>query len=86
MLGVVSNNVGVAMSPVTVLKTRTVDSKASDGKLHKQDDAEPECRPISLLSVLEAENIRLRRAVVELSLDTLALREALEGQEDHGAS
>jgi hypothetical protein len=81
VLGVLSNNVGVAMSPVTVLKTRTVDSKASDGKLHKQDDAEPECRPISLLSVLEAENIRLRQAVVELSLDTLALREALERRE-----
>jgi hypothetical protein len=43
---------------------------------------ERECRPISLLLVLEAENIRLRRAVVELLVDTLALREALHGRED----
>jgi len=31
-----------------------------------------------MLSFLEAENIRLRQAVVELSRDTVALREALE--------
>jgi hypothetical protein len=54
------------MNPVTVSKTRTVDSKASDRKWHKQDDAEPECRPIRLLSVLEAENSRLRQAVLEI--------------------
>jgi hypothetical protein len=70
--GVLFNSVGVAMNPVTVLKTRTVDSKPSDQKSHKQDGAE--WQPISLLSVLEAENIRLRQAVLELSLDTLALR------------
>jgi hypothetical protein len=51
-----------AMNPVTVLKTRTVDPKPSDRKLHNQDDTEPECRPIRLLSVLEAENSRLRQA------------------------
>ena len=81
MFVVLSNSVGVMMNPVSVLKTRTPDSKASDRKLHKQGDAEPECRPISLLSVLEAENIRLRQAVLELSLDTLALREALKRME-----
>jgi hypothetical protein len=32
------------------------------------------------VSVLEAENIRLRQAVVELLIDTLALREALHGR------
>jgi hypothetical protein len=31
--------------------------------------------------VFEAENIRLRQAVVELLIDTLALREALYGRE-----
>jgi len=62
------------MNPVTVSKTRTVDSKASDRKLNKQDDAEPECRPIRLLSVLEAENSKLRQAVLELSRDIMALR------------
>jgi hypothetical protein len=64
------------MNPVTVLKTRTVESKASDRKLHKQDDTEPECRPIRLLSVLEAENGRLRQAVLELSRDIMTLRRA----------
>ena len=66
------------MNPVSVLKPRMVGSRAVDRQSHKQDDAEPACRPISILSFLEAENIRLRQAVVELSLDTMALREALE--------
>jgi len=38
-----------------------------------------ECRPIRLLSVLEAENSRLRQAVLELSRDIMALREAVTG-------
>jgi hypothetical protein len=37
--------------------------------------------PTSLLSFLEAENIRLRRVVVELWLDTTALREAMKREE-----
>ena len=76
-----SNSVGVAMNPVSVLKPRTVGSRAVDRRLHKQDDDEPACRPISLLSFLEAENIRLRQVVVELSRDTMALREALKKNE-----
>jgi hypothetical protein len=68
--------VGLAMSPVSVLRTRAVDSNASDRETHKQD--EPGCQPIDLLSFLEAENMRLRQAVAELSLDTMALREALK--------
>jgi hypothetical protein len=40
-----------------------------------------QCRPTSLLSFLEAENIRLRQAVVELWLDTTALREAVKRRE-----
>jgi hypothetical protein len=74
--------VGVMMNAVSVLRTRTVNSKACDQEAQKQNHVERECRPISLLSVLEAENIRLRRAVVELLVDTLALREALHGRED----
>jgi hypothetical protein len=35
--------------------------------------------PVDLLAFLEEENRRLRQAVVELSLDTLALRDALKG-------
>jgi|HubBroStandDraft_6_1064221.scaffolds.fasta_scaffold1325892_1 hypothetical protein len=33
--------------------------------------------PVYLLDFLEAENTRLRRTVIELSLDTLVLKDAL---------
>jgi hypothetical protein len=66
------------MNPVSGLKISAAHSNSFDPESHKQDDAEPECRPISLLSFLEAENIRLRQAVVELWLDTTVLREALK--------
>jgi hypothetical protein len=72
---------GAEMNPVSVLRTRTVDSKAPDRKSHGQGSVEGKCQPISLLSFLEAENIRLRQAVVELSLHTLALRKALKTKE-----
>src|SRR5258708_18770453 len=72
-----SNSVGVAMNSVSVLKPRTVGSRAVDRQSHERGDGEPACRPISMLSFLEAENIRLRQAVVELSRDTTALRQAL---------
>jgi hypothetical protein len=65
------------MNPLSVLKMRTVDSRTVGATLHSQEYANPKSQPISLLSVLEAENIRLRQSVVELSLDTLVLREAL---------
>jgi hypothetical protein len=69
---------GLAMNAVSVLRTRTVNSRACDHESRKRDDAERECRPLSLLSFLEAENIRLRGAVVELLIDILALRGALQ--------
>jgi hypothetical protein len=56
---------------------RTVDPNSSYRETHKQEDAEPKCRPISLLSSLEAENVRLRQAIVELSRDAKTLKEAL---------
>ena len=46
---------------------RAADPNSPDPESHKGDDAE-----------LEAENVRLRQAVVELSLDASALREALK--------
>jgi len=73
---------GLAMNVVSVLRTRTGNSKACGQGSQKRNEGERECRPISLLSVLEAENIRLRQAVVELLIDTLALQEALHGRED----
>jgi hypothetical protein len=54
------------------------DSGVSDRESNKQYEAQPGCQPISLLSFLEAENMRLRQAVVELSLDASALREAVK--------
>jgi hypothetical protein len=69
------------MNAVSVLRTRTVNSRAYDRESQTQDDAGCECGPISLLSVLERENIRLRQAVVALLIDTLTLREALHGRE-----
>ncbi len=66
------------MNSVSVLKIKTVDPHAVDPKSHKQDYVKPKSGPISLLSVLEAENFRLRQVVVELSLDMLVLREALK--------
>jgi hypothetical protein len=41
---------------------------------HERHKTPPQCT-ISLLSFLEAENVRLRQAVVELSLDAKALLE-----------
>jgi len=46
-------------------------------KSHKQDNAESKRQPVSLLAFLEAENVRLRQTVVELALNTMALRDAL---------
>jgi len=66
------------MNSVAVLKIRTVNPKAVDPKSLNQDNVKPKSRTISLLSVLEAENFRLRQAVAELSRDTLVLREALK--------
>ncbi len=68
----------IAPTAVRPLKARQVDPNSRDREARKQNDAEPESRPISLLSFLEAENMRLRQAIVELSLDAGALTEALK--------
>ncbi len=65
------------MSAVTVLKTKTVDSKAPDRKFHARGDIDTGCQTIDLVSFLKAENIRLRQAVLLLSLQTRALRDAV---------
>jgi hypothetical protein len=66
------------MNSVSVLKTGTLNRKTLDPQSHKQDGAGHDCQPISLLAFLKTQNLRLRQAVAELSLDTLALREALK--------
>jgi hypothetical protein len=65
---------GLAMNAVSASELRMIGAKV---KSNGQDDAELGSEPISLLSYLEMENVRLRQAVVELSLDTMALREEL---------
>jgi hypothetical protein len=40
----------------------------------------PADRPIDVLDFLEAENTKLRTAVIELSLDMLVLKDALKGK------
>jgi hypothetical protein len=42
-----------------------------------EDQVEMVCQPVSLLAFIEGENRELRRAVIDLALDTLLLREAL---------
>jgi hypothetical protein len=69
---------GLAMNAVSVLRISAAHSNSPDRESPKQDDAKSSCRPIGLLSFLEAENIRLRQAIVELWFDTMALREALK--------
>jgi hypothetical protein len=71
---------------VAVLKVKVDDLNSSDRELNKRSDAEPGCQPISLLSFLQAENVRLRRAVLELSLHAEALREALKRMKAQNAS
>ena len=68
-----------SIAPTTVrpLKTRAADPREA----RKWNDAEPRSQPINLLSFLEAENMRLRQTVVELSLNTSALRKALKTME-----
>jgi len=68
------------------LRIRMVDLRFTDRESHKRDDVEPGRRPISLLSVLRAENVRLRRAAVELRLHVKALREVLRRMEAPNAS
>jgi hypothetical protein len=61
------------MSTICVLKTANVETG-----LRKQSNGRADCRPISLLAFLQAENRRLQDTVSQLERDTMALREALQ--------
>src|SRR5262245_44991674 len=74
------------MSQILVFKMRMVDRNASGRESLKQDDAALSCRQKSLLTLLEAENFRLRQAVVELSVNMNALRGALKRMEARPSS
>ena len=66
------------MNPVSVLKVRMAGPKTRDVTPSNKKSLKPENPQISILSFLQAENTRLRQQVVELSLDMLVLKEALE--------
>ena len=61
------------MSMICVLKTANLESS-----LQEQSRVRSNCRPISLLAFLQAENQRLQNTVAQLQRDTMALREALQ--------
>jgi hypothetical protein len=61
------------MSTICVLKTANVASS-----LQEQPPRRSDCRPVSLLAFLQAENRKLHDMVAQLERDTMALREALQ--------
>jgi hypothetical protein len=69
------------MNRVSVLKKREAGTKLIDREARAQDDARSECEMISLRSFLEADNKRLWQAVLELSVETAALRRVLKTSE-----
>ena len=61
------------MSAISVLKIKNVEPSPQ-----KQNQGKSSNQPISLLAFLQAENCKLRKTVAQLTLDTMALREALQ--------
>lgn len=59
------------MGTISVLKTGTAERRLAELNYGKAG-----CQPVSLLTFLQAENVRLRTQVAELQRDTTALREA----------
>jgi hypothetical protein len=72
------------MNPVFVPKKNEAGPKTHDREARAQNDAQSECEMISLRSFLEADNKRLMQAVVELSIETAALRRMLKTEESRG--
>ena len=62
------------MSSICVLRTPNV-KLGLQGESHGRSSS----RPISLLAFLQGENHRLQDMVAQLERDTMALREALQG-------
>ncbi len=63
---------------------KSVGAKMIKRQLHRQDDAEPGCHAISLVSYLDAANEKLQHAVEELTREITALRQELEQTESGG--
>ena len=61
------------MGTISVLRTANVEPE-----MPEQDHGRSGAHPVSLLAFLQAENVRLQKAVVQLKRDTTALREALQ--------
>jgi hypothetical protein len=64
------------MNPVPVLKVRMAGPKTRDVTSYNEESLKPENPPISILSFLQAENIRLRQQAVELAFEIAALKQA----------
>jgi hypothetical protein len=72
------------MNRVSLLRKREAGPKPVGRKARAQDDARPECETISLRSFLEADNKRLWQAVLQLSVETAALRQVLKTRKGLG--
>jgi hypothetical protein len=69
------------MNPVSVSKGMDVGPKAISHKKRRQRDAPSDCKLISLLEYLEADNKRLWQAARELAIETAALRQTVKTME-----
>jgi hypothetical protein len=72
------------MNPVSVPKKKEAGPKTHDREACVQNDTQSVCEMISLRSFLEADNKKLRQAVLALSIETAALRQMLKTKESRG--
>ena len=61
------------MGTISVLKTANVQPW-----MQEQHHGRSGASPVSLLAIIQAENVRLQKTVAQLKRDTTALREALQ--------
>ena len=78
LIGISVRGPAISMSAsVLRLDLKSDRGRGTGGAKGQEDRAGPACRPVSLLAFVEEENRELRRAVIDLALDTLLLREAV---------
>jgi hypothetical protein len=70
------------MNPVSVSKGRDVGPRAIGQEKRRHSDAPSDCKLISLLEYLQADNKRLCQAACELAIETAALRQAMKTMEN----
>jgi hypothetical protein len=72
-------SVGSISAPVSSFHPRN-DKSCCTGAKGRPDQAGSDRQPVSLLAFVEEENRALRRAVIDLAIDTLLLKEAARGR------